>query len=230
MNIPHFISEQSLAIAPLLALGAINLGVGLAKSIYGANKLSKLHREKFPLLSETAEQKASRLRANEMAQYGFSPEEKAAYQQQLSRSQNTGYQQSVARAPGLSQQILSGINYTNIGAQGDFASRDAALHRQNIAYSDKFSAYLQELNNRNIQQQQQNRLEAERALGAGISDSIGIATQGANQLALGIADGGVGGGDATGALLNPNKNLYGYNAQYNNKDVVDANLLNNNKA
>jgi len=202
MNLPNFILEN-LAIAPLLALGLTNTALGLAKSIFGANKLSQLHKQPFPTYTETAEQKASRLRAQNMAQSGFTPEEKANYQQQLARSQNTGYQQSVARAPGLSQQILSGINYSNIGAQNDFASRDSARHRENIAYHDKFTSYLQELNNKNIAAQQQNRLLAEQALGLGTQSGIIQGESGILQGALGLAgmDGstvGIGTTDMTG--------------------------------
>ncbi len=88
----------------------------------------------------------------------------------------------------MSQQILSGINYANVGAQNDFASRDAALHRQNIHYADKFSQYLQGLNNQNIAAQQKARLLAEQALGGGVRDSITTGQQGLNQLALGLSD------------------------------------------
>lgn len=228
MDIPHLVfNNENWAIAPLLALGVANLALGLGKSIFAGKKLSDLHKQPLAQYSETPEQKASRLRANEFAQAGFSPEEKAAYQQQLSRSQNTGYQEAVKRAPNMSQQILSGINYTNIGAQNDFASRDASLHRKNIEYSDRFSNYLQELNNKNIAVQQQQRLMAEQALGLGVQSGIMQGESGILQGVLGLAGGDTATG-STSALLNPNQNLYGYNAAYNNKDIVDNNLLSNN--
>ena len=175
-------------IDPLTALGLTNTVIGLGKSIFAGNQLSKLHRQKFPEYTETPEQKSSRLRAEVMSRHGYTPEETSAFQQKLAQSNNTAFQKSIDRAPGLSQQILSGINYGNVNALNEFASRDANLHRSNIRYADSFSKYLQELNNKNIAVQQENRLMAERALGGGLRDSIGIATQGVNQLALGLSD------------------------------------------
>lgn len=141
-----------------LVLGLINTYVGLK----GLNKLKK---EPAPQFAETPEMAASRRRADEMAKSGFTPQEKAAYEQRLARSQNTAFQKSVDRAPNLSQQILSGINYTNIAAQNDMAMRDAELMRNNIRYADTFSKYLQELNNKNVANQIQQRDNAMKAYG-----------------------------------------------------------------
>jgi len=168
----NLIAAHQQAIAPLfLGLAALQFGKGLYDSIAGSNDLRKLHEQPSPEFSETPEMKASRLRADEMAKQGFTPQEIAARDQKLIRSENTGATKALNIAPGQSQSILAGLNYVNAGAQNDLASRDAALHRQNISYADKFSQQLQSLSNMNIQAQQRNRIMAEQALGRGIADS-----------------------------------------------------------
>jgi hypothetical protein len=61
---------------------------------------------------------------------GYSAEEKAAFQGQLARSQNQGYRLATQSNPNLAGAVTAGMNYANIGAMADFASRDAAMRRQ----------------------------------------------------------------------------------------------------
>jgi hypothetical protein len=63
---------------------------------------------------------------------GFSPEEAAAFQQGLTRTNNAQYRLATDRNPNLAPAIQAGINYGNIGAQADFAAKDAALRRQRV--------------------------------------------------------------------------------------------------
>lgn len=164
---------------PITLFGAGSLALGLLNTYAGFSGLSELHKQKMPTYKATPEFLASKARADELARGGYSPAEKAAFEQSLSRSQNTGYQRAVDRAPGMSQEILAGVNYSNISAHNDFAARDASLHRENIRYSDQFSKYMQELNNKNVESQQRQRLMAEQALGQ-------AAQSGLSQIAGGI--------------------------------------------
>lgn len=63
---------------------------------------------------------------------GYSPEQKANFLQQLTRSGNAAYSKATQVNPNLSSQVQSGINYLNVGALSDFAARDAALRLQRI--------------------------------------------------------------------------------------------------
>ncbi len=157
--------------ALFLGLAAAQGAKGLYDMITGRQDLDALHRQKFPEYSEVPEQQQARLRAQEMSKRGFTPEEVAARDQRLIRSENTGFQKGMNVAPGQSQALLSAANYSNAIGQNNFAAQDANLHRQNIAYSDKLTSQLQNLSNMNIQAQQRNRLMAETALGRGIADS-----------------------------------------------------------
>jgi len=162
-----------------------SLALGLLNTFMGFKGLSKMKKQPTPQFAETPEMRASRMRAESMAKRGFTPEEKSAWEQNLNRSQNTAYQRAVDRAPGLAQTILSGITYSNIGAQNDFAAKNAELMRQNIRYADSFSRYLQELNNRNVAEQIRQKELATRAYGqaaqSGLSQSWGGNTvQGSN--------------------------------------------------
>lgn len=141
------------------------LGLGILQTYEGFAGLSKLNKDPYKLLTETPEQRASRMRAEEMAKQGFTPQEQAAYEQKMARSQNTGYQRAVDRAPDQSGAILAGINYNDIAGKNAYALNDAQLHRNNISYADSFSKYLQELSNRNIQEQNRRKEEATKQYG-----------------------------------------------------------------
>lgn len=165
-----------------LALAGLQAASGLYRMFSAKDKLNTLHGQAFPTFSETPEQRASRMRAESMAGAGYTPQETAAFNQKLSRSENTGYQRALDVAPGQAQAVLAGTNYANVGAQNDFASRDAQLHRQNIQYADKFSNMLQQLSNMNIQQQIQNRRMAEQSLGTAANQGLSSALEAGNTL------------------------------------------------
>lgn len=197
-----------------------SLALGLVNTFVGLKGLNKLKKEPAPQFAETPEMAASRKRADEMAKSGFTPQEKAAYEQRLARSQNTAFQRSVDRSPGLSQQILAGINYTNIAAQNEMAQRDAELMRSNIRYADTFSKYLQELNNKNVATQIQQRDAAMRAYGqaaqSGMSqlgsflNNLTLKSGGDNNGGIGGVENGIGG-----------KTKSGQNSMYEDEQLLD---------
>jgi hypothetical protein len=181
--IQSYVSE---AIAPLfLGLAGLQAVGGLYRMFSAKSGLNTLHSQAFPEFKETPEQRASRMRAEGMAGSGYTPQETAAFNQKLSRAQNTGYTRAMDVAPSQAQAVLAGANYANVGAQSDFASRDAQLHRQNIQYADKFSNQLQQLSNMNIQQQIQNRRMAEQALGQAANQGVSSAMEAGNTLIAG---------------------------------------------
>lgn len=167
-----------------------SLGLGAIQSLLGLSGLNKLHEQPDPKYTETPELKASRLRADEMAKRGFTPEEMAARDQKLTRAENTGYVRSLDVAPNQAQAVLAGTNYANVAAQGDIASRDADLHRRNIQYSDSYAKILQNIADKNIATQEQNRRAAEASLGGAVSSGLNNITGAIN---LAQVTGGVGG-------------------------------------
>lgn len=119
--------------------------------------------------------KAARQRAAEMAKMGFTPQEKAAFKQSLAASGSTAFRRAVDIGGGnLSAAIRAGINSQQLGAQNQFASQDAALHRQNIGMSNSLEQGYQGLKNTQVAQnnalaQQQNQA-ASQSINSGMSN------------------------------------------------------------
>jgi len=75
-------------------------------------------------------------RAETMAQMGFTPQERAAFQGDLASAQATDYQRGMDVSGGNMAQALLGMNTSRAtGALNRFAGQDAALRRQNIQYA-----------------------------------------------------------------------------------------------
>lgn len=194
-----------------LALGAIQTGVGIYQA---ANA------EKPQDVQETLEMKAARERARQMAQSGFTPQEKAAFKQSLAASGNTAFRRAVDIGGGKSAAIRAGINSQQLGAQNQFASQDAALHRQNIGMSNSLEQGYQGLKNTQVAQnnalaQQQNQA-ASQSINSGMSN-LGSALN--LQQALNYQpNAGVAGTSTPSVNGNNNPNAFPYNAitgQYN---------------
>lgn len=126
-----------------MAVAAIGAVVALASLAYGAyqtedakKNLAKMGSRPQPTI--TAEQMASKARADEMAKRGYTATETANFQQGLARSQNTAYRHAMdTSGGGLAGAIRAALSYSNINAQNQFAAQDAGLHRQNIRYADQ---------------------------------------------------------------------------------------------
>ena len=64
---------------------------------------------------------------------GFSPAEKAAFQQNMTRRSNASRRMATDRNPNLSGAVNAAINYGNIQGLVNFSAQDAQLRRQMIA-------------------------------------------------------------------------------------------------
>lgn len=154
--------------AATLALGAIQTGVG----IYQASQAQDPTQ-----VEETQEMKAARARARQMAETGFTPQEKAAFKQSLAASGNTSFRRAVDMGGGnLSAAIRAGINSQQLGAQNQFAAQDAQLRRQNIGMSNSLEQGYQGL--KNTQVAQQNALAAQQTQAASQSINSGMSNLG----------------------------------------------------
>ena len=78
------------------------------------------------------------------AQYGFSPAEKIAYQQEIAHQQNTARQQALDIGGGQLAGTINGVlNGQRLTAANQFAGQDAALKRQNQMYGDNLAQQIQ---------------------------------------------------------------------------------------
>lgn len=203
-----------------------SLALGLLNAYMGFKGLSEAKKTPTPKYTETPEMQQARLRAEAAAKTGYSSAEKAAFEQRLNRSQNTAFQRAVDRAPGLAQTILSGITYSDTQAQNEFAARDSMIRRENIRYADSFARYLQELNNRNIQEQIRQKELAVRSYGAaaqsGLSQLASVANYPA-KMALALEGGG---GKKKGAASGQDD--FDFNSIFSDSDdVSNVNYMNN---
>jgi hypothetical protein len=127
---------------------AIGAAVGAGYGIYQHSKakksLAELNKTKFPNAVIDPEMKAAQDRAQQMAAFGYTPQETAAFKQNIAQQQNTGFRQGVNMSGGnLAQALQVGLGAQKLGAFNQFAGADAALHRQNIRYADSLTQALQ---------------------------------------------------------------------------------------
>lgn len=104
---------------------------------------------------------------------GFSAEERNALMNQITRTQNQGYRLVTQTNPNLASAVTAGMNYTNVGALADFASRDAALRKQRQQlYLQRSDLETQRQIREKEMMEQQYGLASSQA-GADMSNSIG---------------------------------------------------------
>jgi hypothetical protein len=170
-------------------LGAIQAGLGIYQLIRGGIEQNKLNNMKQPTYGLTSSMKSAKAQAEQMAQMGYTPQERAAFEQRLATSGNTAFRRATDMSGGNMAQALQGaLNAQNIAAQNQFAAQDAALRRQNIAARNQLYGTEQNLENQNVATQNQLMMARAQSLGAqrqsGMSNLVG---------ALGGLMGGMGG-------------------------------------
>lgn len=179
--------------------GGMQSSIGMAQVIASYLALQKLQRTPIDQYKETAELKKSRLRAEDLAKYGFTPEQKATFFQNLATLNNQRFKRGTEAGGGnTAQAVLSGVQYGNINALNNFSSQDADRKMRNIQYADSFASRLQQLKNMQTQMNIQQRMEKERALGAGIQAGVTNIYGGASTFAGGAN--GTAGKDTTGQV------------------------------
>jgi len=114
-----------------LVLGGIQLAGGLAAA---------LSMGKRPRYSEDSRFTDAASRAEYMATFGFTPQERASFQSDIAAQTAGDYRRGIDMAGGNMSRALGGIiTARTLGAYNRFAAQDAALRRQNIQYADQFS-------------------------------------------------------------------------------------------
>lgn len=166
--------------------------VGGIQSILGLINAIKLNRTPRPEYQTLPEVTQSANRAEQRAQYGFSPTQTAAFQGNLGKAFNTDYANSRNMAGGnLAQALVGRQSGQRLGALNQFASDDANRMQSNIQYSDSLRRFLQGENNRQTGQKIDYRMKDEAATGAMLSSGLNNLGSAANSM---YAMGGGGGG------------------------------------
>lgn len=179
--------------------------LSLYETIKGQSDLNKLNSQPAPQFTETPEMMASRQRADHLAQAGFTPAEKAGFRKNVAEDINTKTSNALSLGGGSLAKTIGGIGKIDENtAENKFATSDAALHRQNIHYADKFSEALQALSDRNISEQTKERLMAEERLGGAVQTGLSGLASTAN-LAQ-ILSGNLKGGGGSAASVDPTAN------------------------
>lgn len=114
---------------------------GVAISAYGAydaNQKGKKAKESLEQWNKTNSQNFKtadqlQLEAEASTPSGYSPAEKAAFQQNMARRNNQVMRSATDRNPNLSGAVNAAINYGNIQGMLDFSARDAQLRRSMIS-------------------------------------------------------------------------------------------------
>lgn len=158
---------------PYLAAGT--LGLGLVDSAVGLYGLSQMGDS--PNYSVSGELKNSYNRAESMADTGLTPEEMAASQGRVTRSNNTAYQNGVDMSGGnLAGALKSAVNAQNLNAANDLSAMDAQMRRQNMQYADNLGLQVQQQKNMATQNDIDQYNKKQQAYGqAGQSGLKGIA-------------------------------------------------------
>lgn len=175
--------------------GAGTLGLGAVQtvgSLIMLNRLMQTPRDRFDV---TPEQQASFDRAEGMAREGFSAPERAAFQQNVSQSQQGMFQNARQMSGGgLGRAIMAGLLGGRLSAFNQFAGQDAALMRQNIRYADNRGDAITQQRNRQTGENLRYRDMQERAVGQSLQSGLTNLAGGVNaNQALGNKFGGGGG-------------------------------------
>lgn len=170
---------------PLIPL-AIGLAANLPKIISGFSQTSKANKalkalgeQKYPEFTDSPEMRNAYNRAEAMSKYGYSPEERAKFEQDLARNQAGAYQSAVDMSGGNMSQAIGGVLQANqTDAINKFAAGGADLKRQNIQYADSLAQRLQSQRNLQTQNLIARRQMLESAYGQAKSSGLSNVTSG----------------------------------------------------
>ncbi len=194
------------------AIGAVvGAGLGAYQTYQGQKGLKELAKQQMPQYTISPEQQQYYDVVKNRAQYGFDPNEIAAFKQNVAQQQNTGFQQGVQMAGGnLAQAISNGLGAQKLNSFNQFAAQDSQQKRENIGLWGQSVGAMQGQNNLINEQRIQHRYRQEQAYGgalqAGLSN-IASSAQGAAALygSYGKSGGskgiGSGGGQSFGDMV-----------------------------
>jgi hypothetical protein len=157
----------------MLLPSLVNFGMGLFQKSQADKRLSDLEKQPYSSFEPSPELTNAYNRAEQNAQTGFSPQERAAFVQKLAQQQSAAYRKATDMSGGsLASALNKGIQAQNIGAQTDFATNDATLKRRNITYADSLARAMQSQHNMQTQAENHRRLLEEQYLGTAGSQGM----------------------------------------------------------
>lgn len=184
---------------------AIPLIMAAAQFAWGAHQKSQADSDlknlgDAPNYSVSPEVQGAYDRALEMSDYGFTPQEKSSFRQNVAQDINTKTQRALDLGGGSLSKVISGIGKIDeMGAENKFAVSDANVHRQNISKANSLARDIQSQKNRatgaSIHEYDTKRNYDEQAGAQGVQNMFGglnIAGMGLSHLSPG-ASGGTGG-------------------------------------
>jgi hypothetical protein len=149
-----------------LALGAIQTGIGL----YGLSQLAKEPLDKY---SASPELIATQNAAAQNAKFGYSPQQKAAFDANMGINFNTTLANAKSLGGGSVSKSLAAILHGNtLGAYNNFAAQDFSNKRSNQQYSDQVGYKKQEIQDRNTTMAINRRNLLEQQYGAAASSGL----------------------------------------------------------
>lgn len=164
-----------------LGLGAITaipkLIVGFSQMSKANKALAELSKQKYPEFTTSPEMLNAYNRAEAMSKYGYSPEERAQFDQQLARNEQSQRQSAIDMSGGnLSSAVGSVLQANQTDAINKFAAGGAELKRSNIRYADSLAEQLQRQKNLQTQNTIARRQMLEQAYGQAKSSALGNIT------------------------------------------------------
>lgn len=189
-------------------------GIGLAEYLKGNSAINQLNNTPYPQYTLNPALSNAYGRSDQMAKQGFTGAETGAFKQNLAQGSNLAYQRGISLGGGgMAQALNAGINANKTQALNQFAGQDAALHRQNIKYSDTLAQALQHQSNLETQNEIARRNALEQSYGKAAQTGLSNIGSGLN---------------LTGALMNQQFNPQQQGAGNNLKGYNLAPSLNSN--
>lgn len=174
-----------------MAMGAIQTIGGWA----GLNNMGAM-----PHYSVTPELAKAKAEAEARAKYGFTPEQEAAFQNQLASQSNQRYRMATNVGGGnMSSAINAGINYGNTNALLQHAAQGSQLQESKKQYADRYADKIQSIADRNTMAGQNLWMKNQQAFGSAVSSGMNNIATGAMMM---MKPGGATGDatDAAGAM------------------------------
>jgi hypothetical protein len=161
---------------PVPIFPLLEAGYGIYQDIAAQPHINALNNEKLPLESATP----ATQQLIDMGQYGYTPQETAAFFGNLAKNSNAAYQSTINRTGNsFSGAALAAINSQKLGAMATFTSNDAQLQRSNLKTASNLE---QGIANANVRTQQQDLLRRQQAWGGAAKQGIQNAFTGGAQI------------------------------------------------
>lgn len=143
--------------------------LGAFQIAQGTMGMKQLEKEKYPEYSASPELSRAKTRSGQMANMGFTPEQRAQFNFTLGQATNQDYRNAIDLAGGnLSGALNARRSGMRLGAINQFAQQDAQQRMSNIRYDDSMTDKVQRLRDNNTQIALNRRMALEQAYGNAI--------------------------------------------------------------